>query len=230
MSTVDREVIDITGIHTNLLTYYSTLTQHHKSKLGFIATIYLTLTQLFIFTPKETINENLLSTNKYIFGMSWSILLTLLILGILHHIVSLAIVATRRLNILKDELYRLLPDNERNNDSYENFSKQKDIDTIDGFSASKWSSFISLALIVGLFILTFVHSFYIAKTVFENDLYGTMFIGMVFVVQLGLIIFYGSHIITRRTKFYEIRDVLKIVQRSKSKIDCKNKIKDKYNS
>ena len=218
------DAIDKSVIHTNLLTYYNMLSQHHKNKLGFIATVYLTITQLMLNTPTETLKTNVEQENIVFVGMGLAILTTLLMLGILHHIVSLAIVATQRLNILKDEIYRLLPEEDLQ-EHFDKYSRESDIETIDDFSASKVSSLIALFLIGLIFILTFGYSFIVASNLFEKNALANMIIGMVALCQVVLIIYYGKYIISRRAKFYEVRNLLKIVQQSKSKKDCCNKLK-----
>jgi hypothetical protein len=199
-----------------MLEHYTSLAQHHREKLSFLAGVYLTLGQLLVFSPNATLSalrENLLGQHQSVpdiilLGGSLCSLFSLLTVGVLHHLCNVIIYATLRLHY---ERKCLIKDHCNIKTEWE---RRLETHLRTSFSLSRISALIASLLAGVMWMLIVCRIAYIIKYLFGDTSQVNMFVGGFVLLQFALVIGYASLVITRGRRFYIARSFLKCVERS----------------
>lgn len=214
--------VEFLAVDTALLEYYTSLTEHHRTKLSVIGAAYLTLSQLMLLTPMKSIEEAV-GNDKLLFIAMLGLIVTLLILGILHHAANIAMVATQRLNVLRNLYWIKLPHIQNHSDKYEQWRKSFEPTHRDSRSVSWLSLRFALAILVPIFLLT-LYRFHIVATTWLTGNYEWLVLGAIYTAQVAIAVFYLRIIHVRATNFYHVRNSYKIVQSAAAREECLSKL------
>lgn len=198
----------------HLLRYYTDLTQHNRTKITFLVSIYIGFTQLLIFMPPDklhAVKTDLAIANTLkdviLFGGGIGAFLIVLIVGICHHICNLIANCTQR---IKCELRVLIDDRRATHNTW---LMHLDRLTTNRFSLSQVSAILALTF-MGLFmILTSVQFARVLDCLFEKSHAIGVFLGVYFTVEVAVLVFYGCIALRRCKQFYFIRRLLRGMQR-----------------
>ena len=215
-------------INGYLLEYYTNLTQHHRTKISLLGGIYLSVSQILLLTSIDTIKTSV-ATDEIVLIGGIGALITLLFVGILHHIGSLSIIATQRLNVLRTLYFELLPENNDEEDhEYVVWSKEFNTSTRDSFSLSKCSAILASIILVPIFMLTLIRFYSVSVAIVtENKIF--LILGAFYFLQIIITVLYGYIIVQRTIGFYKSRKAFKQIQASVSKDECNEFINYKNN-
>lgn len=221
------EEIDALSVNTALLEYYTSMTEHHRTKISVIGGAYLVLTQLMLITPQETIIQSI-KENHLLFAGMLGLIMSLLFLGILHHAANIAIIASQRLNILRNIYWTKLPIKPIDND-YQSWKTLFEVKNRDNISVSRFSMGFAIAILAPIFFLTIArYHFLVVGLLTENTQEIFMVLGAFYAGQVILFAPFAIIIGKRTFNFYRVRDSYKIVQSSKSRDECLQKLKESF--
>lgn len=198
----------------SLLEHYTSLAQHHREKLSVLASVYLTLGQVLIFTPMATfeqIKPNSLSPNQLvpdvaIFGSSAAALFTIITVGIFHHLCNLVAYATLRLDYERRCLVEAMKK------PHAEWEEKLDAHLRARFSLSKVSGVIGIVCAGVIWGAICLRINYIVRHLYNDSNIANMFVGAFLVLQVLIALGYGAVVIMRARLFYQARDILKCIE------------------
>ena len=207
-----------------LADHYTALGQQHREKVCFLVGVYFALGQVLTFTPttvldslKTSLLTNQLVPDMLTFGGGIACLVSLLTVGILHHLCNLVSYSALRLDY---ERRCLVADMARNPNEWEKAFGRK---LRTKMSLSKPSAAIAgffAAVIWGLVLLRFN---YLLRYLFDESTAVTLFAGGFFVIQTLILLVYGIALSARARRFYQARELLKLFELNASDeeiVDC----------
>lgn len=212
------EDVERITVNSPLLTYYTEMTAHHRTKLSVIGGAYLTLGQLMLLTPIESIKTQL-TTHAETFVLKLGCIIALLTLGLCHHAANLAQVAGQRLNVLRNLYWFKLPDTEDKVIGYEAWRQKFEVNNRDSTSVSQPSLLVAFVVLVPVFFIVQVLFYGLTKDWLTktNNIY-VVTLGAFFLTQFVMIGWYSYITWLRYGNFRSIRGSYKRVQSAKSKI------------
>jgi hypothetical protein len=208
-----------------LLTYYTELAQQHRTKVCFLLGVYLVLGQVLLFTPLSVIaamRDGLLTqqlvSDILAFGGGVACLISLLTIGMLHHLSNLIFYATKRLEYERKCLV------ESHQEDFASWEEDFTIQLSTTFSVSIVSALLAGVFGAGLWSLMLFRVTYLIRYLFEENPVATQFAGAFILLQLLMVTFYGVVIISRCRAFYKARALWKLVERYASERELKKKL------
>jgi len=214
------EEVESLSVNQTLLEYYTSMTEHHRTKISVIGGAYLVLAQLLLLTPLTTIVDAIKNEDRYIFASMVGAIISLLALGLLHHAANLAIVAGQRLNILRNIYWSKLPKESKEPDEYTKWRLSFETKNRDITSVSRPSTVFLLLLVVPIFVLTIARYHNMVVEVLKGEVWFYVLLGVFYCLQFLLFGFFLMKIGRRSLHFYRVRDTYKVVQSAKSRKDC----------
>jgi hypothetical protein len=217
---VERITIDST-----LLTYYTEMTGHHRTKITAISGAYLALAQLLLLTPIDIVSTQI-KAHADLFVLMIGCVIGLLTLGLWHHAANLAQVAGQRLNILRNLYWFKLPANEIELSAYESWRVKFETESRDSTSVSKPSLVLGLIMLIPAIAITHIIFWRISEHWITRDTLFAAAMGVFLFVQGVVSIYYAYITAIRYGNFRKIRDTYKKIQNSPSRDrflqNCKN--------
>lgn len=221
------EDVEALSVNSSLLEYYTNMTEHHRTKISVIGGAYLVLTQLMLITPQETIIQSIKQNNLLFSGML-GLIMSLLFLGILHHAANIAIIATQRLNVLRNIYWAKLPKTQVN-DGYQSWKTAFEVKNRDNISVSRFSMGFAILILSPIFLLTIArYHFLVVGLLTGNQQEIYLVLGAFYAGQLFLFAPFAAIIWKRTFNFYRVRDSYKLVQSSKTRDECLEKLKELF--
>jgi len=221
------EGVEALSVNAALLEYYTSMTEHHRTKISVVGGAFLVLSQLMLITPQETIIQSI-KNDHLLFAGVLGLIMSLLFLGILHHAANIGIIATQRLNVLRNIYWTKLPSAETN-DEYQTWKTTFEIKNRDSYSVSRLSMVFAVTILIPIFVLTIMryHSLVVGMLPEgTNDVF--LVLGMFYAAQLALFIPFFLLIGIRTRNFYKTRDSYKLVQNAKSRDNCLKNLKETF--
>jgi hypothetical protein len=208
---VERITIDST-----LLTYYTEMTGHHRTKITAIAGAYLALAQLLLLTPVDIVSTQI-KTHADLFVVMIGCVIGLLTLGLWHHAANLAQVAGQRLNILRNLYWFKLPAIEAELSEYEKWRIEFEAKSRDSTSVSKPSLILGLIMLIPAIAITHVLFWRISQQWLAKDSVFAAAMGVFLFIQASICLYYATITWKRYGCFRAIRTTYKAIQNTVSR-------------
>ncbi|MDP1572980.1 MAG: hypothetical protein Q8M09_12260 [Pseudomonadota bacterium] len=221
------EGVEALSVNTSLLEYYTSMTEHHRTKISVIGGAYLVLSQLMLITPQEVVLASV-KDDQLLFAGVLGLIMSLLFLGILHHAANIGIISTQRLNVLRNIYWVKLPEEETEN-TYQVWKTNFEVKHRDIHSVSRLSMAFAVVILAPIFVLTIMRYHSIVVGVLAQTSSSVhLFLGVFYAFQLVLFVPFLRLIAIRTYNFYKTRDSYKIVQNAKSRKTCLGQLKEKF--
>lgn len=199
----------------SLLEHYTSLAQHHREKLSFLAGTYLVLGQILILTPRaafDLFKDNLLAPDQFvpdivIFGAAAAGLFTMITIGILHHLCNLIAYATLRLDY---ERRCLIAEARRH--PPEAWEVRLAARLRSRLSLSKVSAALAIVCAGAIWGAIALRINYLVRHLGGDTGTAAMLVGAFLIVQIAIVAGYAAVVLRRARLFYHARDLLKCIE------------------
>jgi hypothetical protein len=222
------ENVEDLSLNQTLLEHYTSLTEHHRTKLSVLGTTYLVLAQLMLLTPLKTVSDAISASDTYIFALMLGAIISLVLLGLLHHAANMAVIAGQRLNILRNIYWIRLPKTLQDPDEYTTWRLAFETRNRDTSSLSRPSLVFLVVLAVPIFGLTIWRYNTLVIGILPKEPSTYILLGAFYALQGALFFFYLQKIFRRALHFSRIRDAYKAVQSAKSRTECIDKLRGDF--
>jgi len=221
------EDVEALSVNISLLEYYTNMTEHHRTKISVVGGAYLVFSQLMLITPQETIISSI-KDDQLLFAAVIGLIMSLLFLGILHHAANIGIIATQRLNVLRNIYWVKLP-KEETSDTYQTWKTSFEVKHRDIYSVSRPSMIFAVAILVPVFVLTIMRYHSLVVGILGQTSGNVMlFLGVFYMFQAMLFAPFLILIGIRTRNFYKTRDTYRVEQNAKSRGECLEKLKESF--